>query len=769
MNASWIAPENSGHEKNYYFRTRKIFRLECRPETAPFHLSAESYYLLTVNGRTVGRGPARGTHTVNYFDTWDLASELRPGDNEILILCQCMNVDDFVSAPAQPAVIAELDGFFGTDASWEVQPGTEWRQDVNPYTGQVGFAEWRDFRNRADRWEPAQVLPPNSPVLTKRLLPRDVPELQETVYFPADLPVQAATPPLADADDKNIHKIFTYEKHTPLARNLKSLLQPGGGDTVITPLPDGGGIALVFDFDREIIGRFELDITAPSGTIVDLGHDEELWNRRIKTDHSQEFYTFTDRYVLDGRRVVVGNTLHQRGFRMVQIVIRNLQGPAIIHGVRAVDARYPYPETGSFNSSDMLLNRLWQICRETLSACTTDVFTDCPWRERSFWVNDMIVENRTTLEMFGDLRVNARAFRMALSDAFDDGLIPGVCPCPRNKRVLILLPTDLYITEMLSDYYQYSGDAALVREMLPGLLKIIAVFRGWEDADGLLNPPPEYWNFFDWSYELNHFNFNGRQTSLMNYFYLMALKNLVRLGREVGDLTDFGWMEERIKNLPARITARFFKPDRRLLADVVDLNATGGRFSQLAHALALLADACTPELRTVAAKALVDPELLMPEYYFHFFIFQALNITGQGADALARIRKYWGEVVETGTPTIWEAGIHGHGKKAYGEDGSLCHGFATSPVDFLQAAVLGVQPKTPGFRTFTVAPQPFDLTFAEGRIPTPAGNITIRWEKQSDYLAVTLNVPPGLTAVTAAGDFAAGCHQFHLELPQSNQ
>ena len=485
MNAYWIAPSGVENEKNCYFQVRRRFKVKQAEKSVKFLISAESYYILSVNGQELGHGPARGTHSSNYYDSYEIAKYLHPGENEISILCQCMNYDTFIAAPAEPAVIAELEGYFGTDSEWDVRICNEWRKDVNTYSVQVGFMEWKDFRKSSGAWTKARVISPESKVAVKKLLPRDVPMLKETAYYPAEIPVQAATETLKDLENKDIHTVFTDEKHEPLNLNIKELILPGGQAFELEPLPDKKGIALVFDFSREMMGRFELDISAPEGTVIDIGHDEELWNGRIKTNHSQDSYTFTDRYILDGSRLKVGNSIHDRGFRMVQIVIRNLKGKATIHGVRAIDRRYPVTEAAQFNSSDMLLNQIWKAGVETLSACMSDVYTDCPWRERSFWVNDLIVENRTGLQAFGDKRINARAFRMVAADVFANGLIPGVCPCPRSREDLILLAPNLYISEMLADYYLYTGDRELVKEMIPVLEKALKTFSEWEDSDGL--------------------------------------------------------------------------------------------------------------------------------------------------------------------------------------------------------------------------------------------------------------------------------------------
>ena len=153
----------------------------------------------------------------------------------------------------------------------------------------------------------------------------------------------------------------------------------------------------------------------------------------------------------------------------------------------------------------------------------------------------------------------------------------------------------------------------------------------------------------------------------------------------------------------------------------------------------------------------------MPELYLHFFVFQAMSCCGQEAAALERIRKYWGPIVESGSPTIWEAGIHGKGKKAFDNSGSLCHGFSTAPVDFLQTVILGVKPLKPGFAEFRLTPKPCGLKFAQGRIPTPTGNIHVRWGAWGNELMVDLDVPLGTQAVCGDGRaFGPGKHKLAL-------
>jgi alpha-L-rhamnosidase len=63
------------------------------------------------------------------------------------------------------------------------------------------------------------------------------------------------------------------------------------------------------------------------------------------------------------------------------------------------------------------------------------------------------------------------------------------------------------------------------------------------------------------------------------------------------------------------------------------------------------------------------------------------------------------------------------------------------------AYILGVRPTEPGFRRFTVQPQPVkEVTWAKGVVPTPHGPIVAGWEVSGNTLKLSLTVPQGTRA-----------------------
>jgi len=50
-------------------------------------------------------------------------------------------------------------------------------------------------------------------------------------------------------------------------------------------------------------------------------------------------------------------------------------------------------------------------------------------------------------------------------------------------------------------------------------------------------------------------------------------------------------------------------------------------------------------------------------------------------------------------------------------------------VVFLTQQVLGVRPLEPGYAKVLVAPKIGDLTWAQGRVPTPRGDVEVYWRR----------------------------------------
>jgi hypothetical protein len=83
------------------------------------------------------------------------------------------------------------------------------------------------------------------------------------------------------------------------------------------------------------------------------------------------------------------------------------------------------------------------------------------------------------------------------------------------------------------------------------------------------------------------------------------------------------------------------------------------------------------------------------------------------------------------TNTFWEF-VMSDGLPDRGFD-SLAHAWGAGPTQILTEAVIGATAVDPGYQTFQVKPQPTDIEWAQGQIPTAFENpITVKWAQNTD-------------------------------------
>ncbi|MDP4282767.1 MAG: alpha-L-rhamnosidase C-terminal domain-containing protein, partial [Bacteroidota bacterium] len=94
--------------------------------------------------------------------------------------------------------------------------------------------------------------------------------------------------------------------------------------------------------------------------------------------------------------------------------------------------------------------------------------------------------------------------------------------------------------------------------------------------------------------------------------------------------------------------------------------------------------------------------------------------------SLDYIRKYWGDQMKLplfngGWHEAWDIG------KWPNEIASTSHAWSSGPTALLPQKVLGVEPVSGGWKQFSVKPNPCDLKWAKGTVPTPFGAIRVEW------------------------------------------
>ncbi|HUT32338.1 MAG TPA: family 78 glycoside hydrolase catalytic domain [Planctomycetota bacterium] len=520
------------------------------------------------------------------------------------------------------------------------------------------------------------------------------------------------------------------------------------GQTSLPVAPTGvNTIALLFDFGGEVLGRPVLEFTAKAGTVVDVAYTERLKADGTADVHWRYFVDMMERYVArDGRQT--WQTFHPRGFRYLEVLVKGDLRAFDLHGVSLKRASYPVRPIGAFECSDPLLNRIWALGPPTLRACMEDAYLDCPWRERGLYTGDFFVEFYSNLAAFGDTALFRRCIELFFQSQGDNGLIR---PCPHGLPPGRHPDYSAILAQCLWHYWARTGDLAFLREMLPGLERLLAGLEalqaeGSELFDGSsLNP------YVDGP----HAKLGG-VTCGLNCFIQRAFSDGARVLDLVGEAAAAQRWRERADRLAAAIRDGFWSEDEQAFVEHLPSAVPDASPSPTANALALLYDIAErdqvqPALdwligamgRNLRATNAKGETVATVGSYFAFYALGALYKHGRAAEAEDFTRQSWGYILDRGAWTCWEH---------WPQTDSLCHAWSSAPTWFLSSAVLGIQFPEPGNpNVVRILPQPGTLQWARGVYPHPKGPLRVEWRREADKLRLQFECPEGVKVTLGEG------------------
>ncbi len=520
-------------------------------------------------------------------------------------------------------------------------------------------------------------------------------------------------------------------------RNTAGLITPGP-PAMILPGAEHASYAVI-DFGKEVTGypAVEIDM-AEGGEILDMGYAEALYSpggallspalkQKGMVNPDRAGVHYADRYLCRA-----GNqrfqTFDKRAFRYLQIDVRNVRQPLSIGPVSLVFSTYPVEERGRFASSDESLDRIWEIGAWTVRLNMEDAYTDCPWRERGQWWGDARVQALVNYYAFGDLKLIRRGLRMIGQSQTGEGWTKGMHPSDWSYAILPTF-TLLWIIS-LYDYYLFSGDRELVRELFPVVERAIAAFAPSHSEHGLLNNVP-HWLFVDWAPVTT----SGESASI-NALYHGALTATARLAEALGDRHRTDGFDELAGDIRSAINLHLWDPAHGCYRDSMEHGELTQKISEQANCWAIVFDVAGKERTEQIARSLFERDLATVRTgtpYFGFYVLQAMAKAGHYGKMLDYLRARWKGMLDWGATTWWEN---------WEPIGSFCHGWSSGPTVILQSEILGMKPGKPGWDEVLVAPHPCDVMQARGTVPTPHGEISVEWTRNGEFsLLVTTPVP----------------------------
>jgi hypothetical protein len=742
----WIWLSAAADDAQSTLLARRSFPLDAVPQSATLHISANFIYQLYVNGQVVGRGPDRADPRYPYYDTYDVAEHLVAGENVLLCLVYHFRADAernraWALYDGEPGLLAQLhvdEEVLVTDNAWKMRRAPGWRECGEPVSRFVGPRHCVDLgaaRGMAPMAAPgyddsgwsaatAQPFAPDGPL--PEPIPREIPFLRRVVRTPVHL-----------------GSICPAQRAVDNARALLGFA-PDEAPCTIAPQPEGAWLTL--DFGRPMGGFPEVVFEAQGGE-VDLYYAED------------GEYLLADRLILQADGVATFEPLDWRGARYVALHFRELAGPCIVRSARFIEMVYPFQERGLFRCSDDTLTKVWEICRTTAWAGTKDHPVDCLNREQALWIGDINIHAGAMAACFGDVQPAVKAVRQTVRVIHEDGVVPVPGPVAlsydRSAEMLPWSGQALNLALILQKIYWHNGDLELLAESLPKLEKTYAFFQAYEDERGLLRTHvhgrPDLWAFCGWNTMLKE-----GVPAVLNFQYACSLAAAAELQGAIGATDRAARLEQRADRVRAACREAFWDAERKLYRDGERDGKPVVAYSPTVNAWAAMAGCVVPRDAGSWAEAIRnDPDVIDPASPFDAsHLLNAFVALDQELHVRWLLDRYFGGIARAGLPTLpefWYPDDRAGGLTK--NHWSHCHPYGSAPAYQCLNYILGARPLEPGWTRAIVSPRSLGLSHAEGRVPTPLGELGVRWEREDGQWRVEIDVPTAMTVDVALPRF----------------
>eukprot|EP01117_Protostelium_nocturnum_P000475 TRINITY_DN1054_c0_g1_i1.p1 TRINITY_DN1054_c0_g1~~TRINITY_DN1054_c0_g1_i1.p1 ORF type:complete len:829 (-),score=197.60 TRINITY_DN1054_c0_g1_i1:55-2490(-) len=401
-------------------------------------------------------------------------------------------------------------------------------------------------------------------------------------------------------------------------------------------------------------------------------------------------------------------------------------------------------------------------------------------RDRMIWVSDLLVAGPTMYYSFYTPEYIEKTIRLLTSYAKTNGLV-GTSLTPLWN--LQSSPSDgfprvsfysysyaLSLLEVARDYLMFTGDLNLIKSEWKAWKKMLDYFASSVDSKGFI-VTDKLRLTSDWSWWLEFGNTNYTKLQIQ---WSVALDCAA---------TFTGLMGDKASSL--RYRAESLRLKRVINSDL--FNNTMGLYrvsdlwphltAQDVNSFAILHNQLPKEqsyrMLDILEKALkrnrgymafandtqMDPYSNVFSPYVSFFHASAAFETNRTDMAFRILESTWLQMADDKhrdyTGTCWEQHpIIGQWQNFI----SHAHAWSSGSTALITKYVLGVWPTSPGFATYSVKPNLGNLTWAEGTIPSPKGNIVVHWklENSPKQFSIRVEAPKG-TRGTVVIPFAGYC------------
>ena len=716
-------PEFNSETQNIHTLFRKNFTQNGNGiKSAKLFITADDLYKLYFNSEFIGEGPAQSYPFSYNYNCYDVTELIKNGENSIGVHVYYQGLFNIylVSADNLCGLICQLeitydDGsveYVTTDSSWKYAECDAY-MPTNVYGYQTQFSEDIDMRKIPHGW-------------------------YDTSYNYSDWtksPIASRPYPIEYNLVPQITLPVTHRKLFP-----EKIAKQNG--------------LYFFDFGKETVGSPIFHLKGKEGDTVEIRFGEELDEQGRVRHEIRANCNYKDKITLSGGNDLV-EYFDYKGYRYMEII----GAPESFNpeNLCTLERHYPFrSDAASFESSDDAMNRIWDICAQSVRVGTQDTYYDCPTREKGGFVGDALITGLSHLILTADTDI----YKKFIVDAYNSSrYCPALMAHLPTYDINICADYSSLLPLFLEEYYNYTADKNFISDMLPAAEGIWAYYSEFLNEDFLLEKiehmhnVPQEMNplLIDWpvnlrdGYDMEKARYGISTT--VNMFFYGFLKTLSRLYRTVGNSKRSDELETIYTKMGEALIANTYNKETGLFTDTPDSQNS----SIHANALQLFFGLEAPNGYKPIVDMIMRKRLNCGVYFAYFVIKGLYNIGESDAayDLLSGTDEHsWYNMLRHGATTCME--VWGPDQKW---NTSWCHPWSSSPIYFYTAEIMGIKGYTPGMKSIKIYPKiPNTLDRAKIRIPISQGMLFASFERSDDGIVYTLKAPKDVEIIFGESD-----------------
>jgi len=408
---------------------------------------------------------------------------------------------------------------------------------------------------------------------------------------------------------------------------------------------------------------------------------------------------------------------------------------------------YPFDDDASrFESSDSILNAVWELCKYSIKATSfAGIYVDGD-RERIPYEADAYINQLCHYAVDKEYSMARRSHEYLLHHA--------------------TWPTEWILQSVLMAYndYLYTGDLRSVKHFYDDVrAKLLLPLR---DKNGLLSTQtgkqtPELMksihyggeslrDIVDWPHtgafgmsgngETDGFVFTD-YNAVVNAFHYKALTDMAEMATALGKINDAALFREKATETYHAFQSLLWDKRQKVYRDGV-----GTEHASLHTNMMALAFGLVPEKDINDVMRFVRSRGMACSVYGSQFLMDALYHAEDDAYALSLLTsqtdRSWYNMIHSGSTITMEAWDN---KFKPNQDWN--HAWGAVPANIIPRKLMGIEPIEPGWKVFRVKPQLGSLEWANIKTPTIKGTIELSCKQDDASYHMELYVPTNSTAM----------------------